>query len=120
MVENVADDFAACFVAGVVFDYHEYPPNRTIELARRPNPQLKKKALNSRSNRENSPTLANLSLASSKVGPTTYWVEHEGEKHLMIFDRDVYDQNPEIGFITYWHPVFEGLPEAGGTGGRSK
>ena len=27
----------------------------------------------------------------------------------MTFDRDVYDTNPEIGFMTYRHPTFESL-----------
>lgn len=39
----------------------------------------------------------------------TYYVELGGEKHSMTFDRSVYDQNPEIGFLTYGHPVFEQL-----------
>ena len=41
----------------------------------------------------------------------TYWVEYEGEKRAMTFDLNVYDQNPEIGFMTYGHPVFDGLLE---------
>lgn len=39
----------------------------------------------------------------------TYWVEVEGGKHLMTFDRQVNDQDPEVGFMTYCHPVFESL-----------
>lgn len=41
--------------------------------------------------------------------PHTYLVEVGGEKHPMTFDREVYDGNPEIGFMTYGHPVFEAL-----------
>lgn len=39
----------------------------------------------------------------------TYFVEHEGNKVPMTFNRTVYDNNPEIGFLTYDHPVFDGL-----------
>jgi hypothetical protein len=39
----------------------------------------------------------------------TYYVETGGEKHPMTFDRDVYDRNPEIGFMTYRQPIFEDM-----------
>lgn len=39
----------------------------------------------------------------------TYFVEVGGEKHPMTFDRNVYDRNPEIGFMSYGHPVFDEL-----------
>ena len=39
----------------------------------------------------------------------SYLVEVAGEKYPMTFDRDVYDRNPEIGFLTYRQPVFEEL-----------
>jgi hypothetical protein len=41
----------------------------------------------------------------------TYLVEVGGEKHPATFDRQVYDKNPEIRFMTYLEPVFEGLLE---------
>ena len=41
--------------------------------------------------------------------PRTYLLELDGQKHAMTFDRDVYDTNPEIGFMTYRHPTFESL-----------
>ncbi|MCL1599273.1 MAG: SNF2-related protein, partial [Actinomycetia bacterium] len=37
----------------------------------------------------------------------TYYVEVGGEKHPMTFDRDAYDRNPEIGFMTYQQPIFD-------------
>ena len=39
----------------------------------------------------------------------TFYIEVEGQKYPMTFDRDVYDRNSEIGFMTYRHPVFESL-----------
>ena len=39
----------------------------------------------------------------------TYLLELDGQRHAMTFDRDVYDTNPEIGFMTYRHPTFESL-----------
>ena len=39
----------------------------------------------------------------------TYLVEADGQKHPMSFDREVYDRNPDMGFVTYQHPVFESL-----------
>ena len=39
----------------------------------------------------------------------TYYVEVGGQKHPMTFDRDVCDRNPEVGFMTYRHPVFDSL-----------
>jgi hypothetical protein len=39
----------------------------------------------------------------------SYYVEVGGEKHPMTFDRDVYDRNPEIGFMTYRQPLFDRL-----------
>lgn len=41
--------------------------------------------------------------------PRTYLVEAPGEKPLMTFDRKVYDENPDIAFMTYGHPVFDDL-----------
>lgn len=43
----------------------------------------------------------------------TYFVEVGGEKHPMTFDRKVYEANPDIGFMTYGHPVFEELIQRG-------
>lgn len=39
----------------------------------------------------------------------TYLVEVGGDKLPATFDREVYDHNPEIRFMTYGEPVFEGL-----------
>ena len=39
----------------------------------------------------------------------TYYVEVGGEKRPATFDREVYDENPEIKFMTYGEPVFDGL-----------
>ena len=36
----------------------------------------------------------------------TYYAEVAAEKTPMTFDRDVYDLNPEVGFMTYGHPIF--------------
>jgi superfamily II DNA/RNA helicase len=46
----------------------------------------------------------------------TYLVEVDGDKHPMTFDRAVYEQNPEIGFMTYGHPVFDRLIRVGSEG----
>ncbi|HJQ96534.1 MAG TPA: helicase-related protein, partial [Acidimicrobiia bacterium] len=54
-------------------------------------------------------------LTSSRLHPhpdgleRTYLVALEGEKHAMTFSRMVHDLNPEIGFMTYGHPIFDGL-----------
>lgn len=45
--------------------------------------------------------------------PRTYYVEVGGQKTPATFDRDVYDKNPEIRFLTYGEPVFEGLVAVG-------
>ena len=39
----------------------------------------------------------------------TYLVEAGGDKHPMTFDREVYDRNSEVGFMTYQQSVFEKL-----------
>src|SRR5690606_35422600 len=43
----------------------------------------------------------------------TYFVEVGGEKHPMTFDHKVYEANPDIGLLTYGHPVFEELIQRG-------
>jgi hypothetical protein len=43
----------------------------------------------------------------------SYLVEVNGDKHPMTFDRLVYEENPEIGFMTYGHPVFDALLRVG-------
>lgn len=68
--------------------------------------------------REIEETLLRNPLTASRMHPHpelphTYWVEHEGQKVLMTFDRKVYDENPDIGFMTYGHSVFERLLEIG-------
>lgn len=45
--------------------------------------------------------------------PKTYLVELDDRKHAMSLDRDAYDHNPEIGFMTYGHPVFDELLRRG-------
>ena len=53
-------------------------------------------------------------LSAPKMHPhpdfdRTYYVEAGGEKTPATFDRDVYDRNPDIRFMTYEEPVFTKL-----------
>ena len=41
--------------------------------------------------------------------PRTYLLELGAEKHAVTFDRETYDLNPEIRFMTYGEPLFDEL-----------
>ena len=63
-----------------------------------------------RSNRSSRATCSpETSSIHTLISNIPYYVEVGGQKHPMTFDRDVYDRNPEIGFMTYRHPVFDSL-----------
>ena len=66
-------------------------------------------------------TLVQNQLASPIIHPHpdfdhTYLVEIDGDKVPMTFDKDIYDTNPEIGFMTYGNPTFDALLDVGDEG----
>jgi len=56
-------------------------------------------------------TLTTNPLTKDRIHPHpdfqhSYYLNVDGEKHPMTFDREVYDQNTGIGFMTYQQPIF--------------